>query len=102
MKPVMVMKMMLVESPIFAKNRPAKNSEMDNTFTCLLLLPNKPINKLPISIPDAQIDCTIPVVFGLVNERSIGIKSDCNNPTKNKTIIVIPTNQTTPLFLENS
>ena len=91
MKPAIVIKIMLVESPIFAKNRPARNNEMDNTFTCLLLQPNKPINKLPINIPDAQIDSVIPVVFGLVNERSIGIKSDCNNPTKNKTIIMIPT-----------
>lgn len=64
---------------------------MDNIFTCLLLLPNKPINKLPINIPDAQIDCVIPAVFILVNERSIGIKSDCSNPTKNKTIIMIQT-----------
>ena len=46
MKPAMVIKIILVESPRLAKNRPAKNSEMDNTSTCLLLLPNKPIPKV--------------------------------------------------------
>ncbi|MBA7545430.1 hypothetical protein ES705_37798 [subsurface metagenome] len=68
----MIIKMMLVESPRFAKNRPARNNEMDNTFTCLFLLPNKPINKLPINMPDALTDWVIPAIFGLVNERSMG------------------------------
>ena len=56
MNPAKVIRVIFVENPRFEKNMPDKNNEIDNIFTCLFLLPNNPINKLPLSMPDAEID----------------------------------------------
>ena len=54
--PAKVIRIIFVESPRLAKNMPEMNSETDKTFTCFFLLPNTPINRLPISMPVAQTD----------------------------------------------
>lgn len=71
--PVPAIKYTFVVSPINEKKAPAKPKPAANIKMYFLLMLNVPMNRLPISMPAALTDRTVPIVWESVMGISIGV-----------------------------